>query len=118
MNITETNTVSTETPLNKRLPLRFRSKLVRALRSGRYKQATNVLRNPTEDAYDVVGVAYRLAGVKKGTITKMGGSPNGRRYNFLPKVIYTEGHVTDTLSDLNDRDMSFKWLASYIENNM
>ena len=104
---------------NQKLPRRFRNKLVRALRSGRYTQTNGVMRDPRDDAYDVLGVAYRIAGVNKGSITKMKGAPAGKQYNFLPKVLtLKDSHVTSELMKFNDKGMSFRWIASHLENCM
>jgi hypothetical protein len=104
---------------NQPLPRRFKNKLVRALRSGRYTQTNGVMRDPQCNAYDVLGVAYRITGVPKGSITKMLGAPSGKQYNFLPKVLtYEDSKVTSTLMKLNDKGMSFRWIASHLENCM
>jgi hypothetical protein len=105
--------------LTQKLPRRFRNKLVRALRSGRYTQTNGVMRDPLENAYDVLGVAHRIAGVPKQSITKMRGAPQGKQYNFLPKVLtMKDTEVTQKLMALNDKGLSFRWIASHLENCM
>jgi hypothetical protein len=103
---------------NQKLPRRFKNKLIRALRSGRYKQTNGVMRDPQDNAYDVLGVAYRIAGVPKQSITKMI-VPNGKQYNFLPKVVTNmDSKVSSDLIKYNDMGMSFRWIASHLENCM
>lgn len=104
---------------NTRLPRPFRNKLIRALRSGKYSQGFGEMKAVGEESYDVLGVAYRIAGVNKGSIAKMI-HPNGKHYNFLPKLLYSDSSpVVNKLINLNDgKQMPFKWIASYIEDHM
>jgi len=103
---------------NNRLPRRFKNKLIRALRSGRYVQTVGKMKEREEDRYDVIGVAYRQAGVPKQSITKMG-IPNGKQYNFLPKVLTdANSTVVEKLKSFNDKELSFRWIASYMEDHM
>lgn len=119
-NITHNETVNIETSPDQsmKLPRRFKNKLVRALRSGRYEQHTgDEMKMHRQDVYNPIGVAYRLAGVHKGTITKMG-IPSNKKFNFLPNTLTSSNSpVVQKLNSLNKKN-SFRWIASYIENNM
>lgn len=101
-----------------KLPRRFRNKLIRALRSDRYQQHTgDSMKTHRHDNYTPIGVAYRLAGVHKGTITKMG-QPSNKRFNFLPNVLTdSNSPVVQKLNALNKKN-NFRWIASYIEDRM
>lgn len=99
------------------LPSGFKTKWVQALRSGRYNQCAEMMHDPKSDAYDAIGVAYRVAGVNRKKIAYRE-VPTGKRHRFLPNVLSEESEIVQKISSFNDKGLSFKWIASYIENNL
>jgi hypothetical protein len=95
----------------------FKRKWTDALRSGKYPQGTGLMYDPLEKTYDPIGVAYRVAGVPDKTIAKKI-FPDGKTYRFLPMPLVNNEQFISKITDFNDRGLSFKWIASYIENNL
>jgi len=108
-----------------KLPKTFKTKWVKALRSGKYKKGTGFLYLPwtfgngkIDDRYCALGVAGIVCGVPKN---KMNLHINlneymGKKYN-IPKEIINDDfqHIIATKSD--DR-YSFNKLANWIEKNL
>ena len=52
-----------------KLPVAFKKKWVKALRSGKYKQGRCRLYNPETDSYCCLGVACRVVGINPNTLS-------------------------------------------------
>jgi hypothetical protein len=98
-----------------KLPKAFKRKWVAALRSGKFKQGHNTLYSSRDDAYCCLGVACK---VHKPHEMPMGGSlveDLGEVPKGAIKVLVLHG-VQDKLITMNDdRKLSFKRIASYID---
>ena len=107
-----------ETTTNKpKLSRGFKRKWANALRSGKYKEGSGVMYNPEDKSYDAIGVAYRVAGVPKKNLSNRS-LPSGKQYRFLPRPLYEDTNFIEKMADFSDRGLSFKWIASYIQNNL
>ena len=108
----------------------FAKKWVKALRSGKYKQAHDVLFNG--EGYCCLGVACIVAGKK--FVHKVEANDyvveRTKEYAHLPssvkklmKIKYVTGEFTDkdgglgSLTDMNDSGKTFEEIADFIENN-
>lgn len=110
----------------KKLPKRFKTKWLKALRSGEYKQGHYFLvSTPTyeekEKKYCCLGVACNMLGAFKKNST--------RRYNYIParmmksykvpKQLIGDNPLTNKLATMNDSNgYSFKRIANWIEKNL
>lgn len=102
--------------LNTKLSPGFKSKWVAALRSGNYYQNKddNNLTHTCEQSYSAIGVALRLAGVRERQIMDMGEYAS-IQYPFFPKELLHGTELNNKITLLENKGMSFTWLASYIE---
>lgn len=109
-----------------KLPKAFKTKWIKALRSGKYEQGTGYLKTThvndigeISSTYCCLGVAGEICGVKmsekgKGFLTN---------YSFpdihkIPKSIQgvpANNSLVKKLANMNDEGKSFKYIASYIE---
>lgn len=94
----------------------FKQKWVKALRSGKYKQGNGSLYDTVSKSYDAIGVAHRIVGVKNSKIANR--SVPTKQHRFVPAILASENSLVEKLIDFNDKGMSFKWIASYIERNL
>jgi hypothetical protein len=111
-----------------KLPISFKKKWIKALRSGDYKQGKEALIRRNEDKvleYCCLGLATCISGIKTITINKY--INNGIGYipdkNILvPKIIRGDNDLTNLLANKNDgnqcKKQSFKQIANWIENNL
>jgi len=107
-----------ETKTKTKLPRGFKRKWATALRSGRYTQGSHTLYDPKTKSYDPIGVAYRICGVPTKRLSNRI-APIKDTVRFFPKAITEDNGLWDKLVDLNDnKKMSFRWMASYIEDNL
>lgn len=114
-----------------KLPVKFKEKWVSALRSGKYKQASNSLYNSTKNGFCCLGVAANICGIGKNTLRNKGLiakfnqellelAIKNKKY---PKLLMGSSYKSDKdynyivhkLVTFNDNGKSFKWIASYIE---
>jgi hypothetical protein len=103
----------------------FKAKWCAALRSGEYKQGKHVLRNPEDNSYCCLGVAYKVAkGVNPPDHTLGGyivgdidtdGVPDMLIGTGADAGIHTPRYV---LVKMNDDGKSFLEIADYIEQNL
>lgn len=91
----------------------FKQKWVKALRSGGYKQGAGSLYNPTSKSYDPIGVAHKVVGVKNKVIANR--AYPTKNHKFVPALLANDNEIVQKIASFNDRGMSFKWIASYIE---
>lgn len=98
------------------LPTAFRRKLVRALRSGRYSQSEKMY-DAQNEAYNPIGVAYRLVGVDKSRLSNRKLPLNDSQL-FLPDVLVGKSQILDKISAVSQSGKSFKWIATYIEDHL
>lgn len=107
-----------------KLPKRFKERWVKALRSGKYKQGVEQLKDG--DKYCCLGVAGDLCSVEMEYETVFSQTQFGMKeieIRNLPKLLRgstweTEKDFNPTvmkLTEYNDNGKSFKWIASYIE---
>lgn len=101
---------------NTKLSPGFKAKWVAALRSGNYHQnkGSTLLTHPADQSYSAIGVALRLAGVSDRQIMDMGEYAS-IQYPFFPKELLHGTELNNKITLLEDKGMSFSWLASYIE---
>jgi len=113
-----------------RLPKKLKDRWVKALRSGKYKQATKILCKTDENetySYCCLGVACKLQGIPESEMKYDDALPSDLDYDskqaihpfFLQNDLHGELDANDTiimkLVNFNDQGRSFKWIASYIE---
>lgn len=91
----------------------FKQKWVKALRSGNYKQGEGTLYSPSRKTYDPVGVAHKIVGVKNKAIANR--SFPSKQHRFVPAILAKDTEIVEKITRFNDKGMSFKWIASYIE---
>jgi hypothetical protein len=99
-----------------KLPQGFKNKWINALRSGSYTRGTKMMFNPQNQTYDPLGVAHRIAGVSHIDIANEDAPTKTHR--FLPNMLVNDEELVNKIISFNDKGMSFKWMASYIENNL
>ena len=104
-----------------KLPKAFKTKWLKALRSGDFKQTTGELQD--SEGYCCLGVACRIQHPRMklegiGYISK-GGFKRLRDVN-VPKLIKGEDEnpIASKLAGMNDQGESFKTIADYIEKNL
>ncbi len=88
---------------------------IKALRSGRYKQATGAL-HKKNNKYCCLGVLCKLNGIKFKTmrVTECDDNDNSEVYDEIKQDLLGE-KLTDKLTDMNDNGDSFKTIADYLE---
>jgi hypothetical protein len=94
----------------------FKQKWVKALRSGKYKQGNGSMYDTLSKSYDPIGVAHRIVGVKNTKIANK--AVPTKQHRFVPSILASDTNLVEKLIDFNDRGMSFKWIASYIEKHL
>ena len=104
----------------KKLPKRFKDKWVKALRSGDFEQAEGTLFDG-ENKYCCLGVGAVICGIPKIEILNFGYIEEHlfsliKQYK-IPKQIVGDNRneIVAKLSGFNDKGLSFKWIAAYIE---
>jgi len=105
-----------KTAPKQKLPTGFKSKWISALRSGTYDRGTKMMFNPQNGTYDPLGVAHRIAGVSHREIANE--DAPSKTHRFLPNMLVNDAELVSKIISFNDKGMSFKWMASYIENNL
>lgn len=106
----------------KKLPKRFKAKWLKALRSGEYDQAESTLYNGV-NGYCCLGVGAVVCGMLKNEIRNYGYidinsslAPIIKQYKIPKQIIGDDSNeIVAKLSGFNDKGLSFKWIASYIE---
>lgn len=111
-----------------RLPKGFKTKWLKALRSGKYKQTEGYLND--ENGYCCLGVACRINHPKvnlkdKPLINEFSFGKNLKNIN-VPKILIGSGEMDDEdynkiverLSTMNDNGKSFTVIANYIEKHL
>lgn len=111
-----TKTKNTPSITKPKLPQGFKTKWVNALRSGNYTRGEGKMYDPKTGCYDALGVAHRVAGVPKSEIANEHGP--SAKYRFLPNMLVENAELVNKFIDFNDKGMSFKWTAAYIEHNL
>jgi len=105
-----------------KLPKRFKTKWLKALRSGKYQRGYCELGQDTEGGkkYCCLGVALTIQGAPLKTLQSQGYIPHkaGKRYK-VPKQLIDYNELTRKLSGMNDlKQRSFKQIANWIEKNL
>jgi len=112
-----------------RLPKAFKKKWVAALRSGEFKQCEGSLEDYLPNSEEKIGhcclgVACRIVHPKMDLFQK-GFADKGSFKSKLPNIKIPlllkgddENIVVKTLSEMNDKGKSFKFIAAYIEKNL
>lgn len=117
-----------------RLPKAFAEKWLTDLRSGKYKQTTGVLYNPSVDGFCCLGLACITAGYttedlksEKSYATTITVEGDDLPYNLLKhlpnvpdelKGSASANRLVSTLTGKNDEGASFKEIADLIEKNV
>lgn len=104
----------------KSLPKNFKTKFLKALRSGEYPQGQDRLTDGVK--YCCLGVACEVAGVKKipknyQFIPSAIADPK-KQFKKVPQILKGDQSVPRELAHLNDDGKSFKEIADYIEANL
>jgi hypothetical protein len=93
---------------------KMRSKWLRALRSGKYKQGRNALLNK-QDGYCCLGVLASVCGVPKQRLLEHSASTGGMH---MPELDVLGCDTTNTLIEMNDSGKRFTTIANWIEKNL
>lgn len=99
-----------------KLPLTFKKKWLKALRSGKYAQGATALRDGTR--YCCLGVACHIAGatgIKDKGYIENGAKSKIKSINKVPKLLHGEADVPNVLAHLNDTGNTFEQIADVIE---
>jgi hypothetical protein len=113
--------MSTKKKDTNKLPIAFKRKWVKALRSGKYEQATGTMYSPDANGYCCLGVACVINGINHRYLQH--GYPK-HSFTSVPSLLRTdkEGNENDIMGqlvDLNDTEKkTFKEIATYIEKNL
>lgn len=109
---------------------KYADKWVKALRSGKYKQGKGNLRN-SDDTYCCLGVLcdivdntkwnkdkFGSVSYKIGKYSETAGAPEKvMKLTGLQDALGTNFKDNDCLAYMNDRNVSFRLIANYIEKN-
>jgi len=105
----------------KKLPKRFKDKWLKALRSGEYTQGDSLLYNDNNQ-YCCLGVGAVICGVPKIEILNFSYIGEGdfnsliKQYKIPKQIVGNDrNEIVRKLSSFNDKGLSFKWIAAYIE---
>lgn len=103
-----------------KLPVRFKAKWIKALRSGKYKQGYYRLYSKSTNSYCCLGVACVVSGLEEKQISRYGMIPKSFKKNHanLPTDLIESNALTNKLVNLNDSGYSFKRIASWIEKTL
>lgn len=93
-----------------------KKKWIKALRSGKYKQARKKLLSPKTGGMCCLGVLCHISGVSREVLLDhnpdVDGDGLGAEFNYLSRPLRHE------LAQKNDGGSSFKTIANYIEKNL
>lgn len=106
----------TNKTLDVKLPKTFKTKCLKALRSGKFKQTTGVLHD--EIGYCCLGVACKIAHPKLNLGNAEVIELDNSDITKVPDILKGTAHnnkVVNRLATMNDNGKSFKYIASYIE---
>lgn len=112
-----------------KLPKTFKTKWLKALRSGKYIQGESKLckKEGKEIQYCCLGVACSLVGISDKTLIKseagyISSASNQnlpiRCINKTPKLLRSESGIPEKLALMNDDGKSFKVIANWISKNL
>lgn len=93
----------------------FKQKWTSALRSKRYLQndGTEFYDSKT-GRYSALGLAYKVSGVSENYLmanpTKLNSNPP-----FVPKELVSDETLIKKIQSFERKDLSFKWIASYVD---
>lgn len=108
-----------------KLPVHFKNRWVKALRSGNYEQCQSSLYDG--NGYCCLGVAGAICGVPKERMDSTGllveDHISFQEVKKIPKLLRGEtskqepdyNELVEILTEMNDKGKSFKYIASYIE---
>ena len=107
------------------LPVKFKEKWVAALRSGKYKQDKDQGLLETDDGkFCCLGVACKVAGIgnneKNDYLLSQSWVEDTKNFKIkgVPKVLKEDGELPTRLAEMNDEGKSFKFIATWIEENL
>lgn len=115
-----------------KLPKKFKTQFVKALRSGEYKQGEGYLKEGNKKdgfTYCCLGVAAELIGcllipskhsyiMGRDDFQMNAGNKPVKGYTKVPKILQGKGSISDKLAGMNDSGISFEDIATYIEENL
>lgn len=108
----------------KKLPKKFKKEWIAALKSGKFEQGMGELYNKEQNSYCCLGVACRVAGLKKSEINGVGTIEEQFRGMGVPKMLISldngkNGKLIDKLVTMNDdKGKSFKQIAKWIKKKL
>lgn len=105
-----------------KLPKAFKTKWLKALRSGKYKQGANLLYDKQDNTYCCLGVACKVSGTKIGLNgkaiideTSFGNNLNKLKVPEILKGSANDNLLVANLTCMNDDGETFNNIANYIE---
>ncbi len=111
--------------MENKLPIEFKEKWIAALRSGEYKQGSEVLYSNSRGTYCCLGVACIVGGMSKESIAGCGLIQCMEEYKDVPELLIGDGNPIGTLTAMNDgvseykgRPQTFLEIADYIEKEL
>ena len=100
----------------------WKDKWVKALRSGKYKQAEEELYNFRNNSYCCLGVLRQIMCPAGPDNDLQGKDKHGEETEFLHTKYLRKAHLHHAtqkhLADMNDRGDSFRQIADYIEKRL
>ncbi len=120
--------------VDRKLPPEFKKKWLEELRSGKYSQATGVLRDA--NGYCCLGVACKAVGINDNALIGNKIIPDSNIFDAIPQILrrfyYDDIRHTSPISSysvafempagilatMNDEGKSFSEIADYIEENL
>ena len=107
--------------MSKQLPKKFKKTWIKALKSGKFEQADGALYDRDAHGYCCLGVACKIAGVKKSDLA--GGDFINDEHRELsdikvPKMLLGSNGLPSKLAQMNDDGKSFKKIAKWIKKHL
>jgi len=97
----------------------IKNRWITALRSGKYKQGSEYLYDSDTNCYCVLGVLGKVCGYKNPKLDHEGTFYDKKYFQKIPMNFVGEADQNELIMKLvtlnDEKKMSFKWFASYIE---
>lgn len=104
-----------------KLPKTFKTKFIKALKSGEYNKGMGRLRSDDdgEITWCCLGVAADICGIKNlGTKDFIEKGLNMKGISKVPNILKGRVGIAEELAELNDKSDSFEPVIEYIEKNL
>lgn len=115
--------VSMSKKIPQKLPREFKRKWIKALTSGKYKQAQEYLRYG--NGYCCLGVACKIVGIPSNELLNRGLPPESpdefeekAGFDRVPECLRSGRRIARKLAQMNDKGISFKEIAQWIRKNL